>query len=749
MSEVIFVVNGEKFSFIKENIPEDSILYDLIFIYNEFNSSETNTYDINEITNNLGDHYNIMRDINNFKVFHDFIVKDIIPNYEDLYILDYFGISELCNYELACITEEHMRKNMYNPKYLTDKEFADEHYGLTKITKKYWENLDVSTDSNKEDLLFNNYKLIKNSWEEVQDNLSMVNNLIDHLNSSPFSALAEKGQNIPGKAFIAGGKIFTSLFKVKNDRPDFDIFLYDCTPKQAEEKIYHLADYLVKNNHFNIKFQRSANAITISGSYNPKNKTDKWMRGYRYEYQIILRLYRSPSEILHGFDVDSCSMGYDGANIWITQRCLYSLMKGYNTVNFNRMSPSYEMRLVKYAIRGMKIYIPNFKLNDVDIEAINKFNEEEGIDNINFYKEIPKIIKLKGIDKLLFLDHQYNNIENYDIRKRMDESPEGINNDYGYSKYGRKNIIYDLLGYLVDSAGIYLEKSAKYGSLIKDFSDKVPFYEGYIYNYNLETGKVISNPGFDMQRMIFQYPPNIENEDELVRGFEINNEAVDIDEQIMREVQRLEIDNRAIEDVNRAIQNELEEDEDNEDINWRDLLIQRNQRLQIRNGNNDDRLFEIENRVIGDEFEEDEDNDVNFNDDTELHYTDSRIPNPLKDEIKLSMLGKSTDVSEEYLNLFKACSLEVNELRHGSSFNTLQFEYISYVNNKIFINLILHFPQEIYDILAHVRPWAFEPNLQFKITNPGEQMTNTFNVTVYEDNNIWYNGHFYKSIDKK
>jgi len=45
---------------------------------------------------------------------------------------------------------------------------------------------------------------------------------------------------------------------------------------------------------------RSKYAVTLVSKY-----------PYRH-IQIILRLYKSPAEILMGFDVDCCAVGYDG-----------------------------------------------------------------------------------------------------------------------------------------------------------------------------------------------------------------------------------------------------------------------------------------------------------------------------------------------------------------------------------------------------------------------------------------------------
>jgi hypothetical protein len=48
---------------------------------------------------------------------------------------------------------------------------------------------------------------------------------------------------------------------------------------------------------------RSTHAITIISEF-----------PYRH-IQIVLRLYKSPAEILMGFDVDACSVGYDGEKV--------------------------------------------------------------------------------------------------------------------------------------------------------------------------------------------------------------------------------------------------------------------------------------------------------------------------------------------------------------------------------------------------------------------------------------------------
>lgn len=78
--------------------------------------------------------------------------------------------------------------------------------------------------------------------------------------------------------------------------------------------------------------------------------------------QIIKRLYISPSQVIHGFDIDSCCILVNSKHeIFCTERCYYAIANSCNTVNFDRLSPSYEHRLMKYYIRGFDIWIPHSK----------------------------------------------------------------------------------------------------------------------------------------------------------------------------------------------------------------------------------------------------------------------------------------------------------------------------------------------------------------------------------------------------
>jgi hypothetical protein len=124
--------------------------------------------------------------------------------------------------------------------------------------------------------------------------------------------------------------------------------------KAKVAEIYSSIQHCSKNE---VACIRTAHTITIVGLYPQRN------------IQIILcRLYSSPAEILASFDVDSCAVGYDGANVYASHRAFIAFVTQSNRLDRFYFSNSYKSRLYKYAARGFKIYIPSdchyFRNND-------------------------------------------------------------------------------------------------------------------------------------------------------------------------------------------------------------------------------------------------------------------------------------------------------------------------------------------------------------------------------------------------
>ncbi|CAM9142851.1 unnamed protein product [Pylaiella littoralis] len=133
---------------------------------------------------------------------------------------------------------------------------------------------------------------------------------------------------------------------------DVDLFIYGVDESAATEKVRQIYN-AVKLANPKIYAVRSLRTVTLVSEF-----------PYR-KIQIVLRLYKTLSEVLHGFDVDACSIGFDGHTVWATNRAARSICKRYNVVDISRRSPSYESRLFKYGKRGHALLVPSLKVDKI------------------------------------------------------------------------------------------------------------------------------------------------------------------------------------------------------------------------------------------------------------------------------------------------------------------------------------------------------------------------------------------------
>lgn len=273
------------------------------------------------------------------------------------------------------IEENDIRNNLYNPQYANHAMNADPYYNLIKITEDIWNSICISILQIKEDptLYFPDSRLklrkkISRSWKDIE--ILAKNNKIEY----------HFGDNA-GHVFIAGGKVLSTLLTVSCN--DTDYF----TTKEIHP-------WEIKSDNGN--FIVSPNVITFD-----------------YNKQLIKRLYKLPHEIVHSFDIDCCSVliNKDG-EIYGSKRFVYSLINGYNTVDFNYFSPSYEWRLIKYSNRGFSVYVP-YILNCQDAELLyTKIQNSTCVpDSIWNYADVDDILRgsmlkailinAKGFQKIL------------------------------------------------------------------------------------------------------------------------------------------------------------------------------------------------------------------------------------------------------------------------------------------------------------------------------------------------------------
>jgi len=360
---------------------------------------------------------------------------------------------------------------------------------------------------------------------------------------------------------------------------------------------------------------RSKNVVTIK-IIRPQNGIDNQVI---LEFQVILRLYKTVSEILHGFDVDSCCLGFDGNTIWATERCIFSLTKCYNTVNYNRLSPSYESRLVKYAHRGISIYIPGFNRKNVNNEAMYElFDSTHKLETVTIYDDGGN--ESKPDNKEVETIYYYN--RNSEFLALV------LNRDRKNKNFVPLHSL-DKLLYLEFLTSMYPKrKSIVFESIINNSGDDISDYTTINSNKNKfnvnSIGSIIEN--------ILHYIDRFRNNEKIYANLD------------------------KIEDLLNTIQ---------------------------------------------------------------------------KSENK-----------EYYL---KFINLSINDFFFSKCIYTLGFSYL--INQKFEDKLKYIFDVDpiIMEFLDFIRPCDFPRVLKFKVTNPGEQMTNTFNKIVFNDNSEWWKGKFYKN----
>lgn len=168
--------------------------------------------------------------------------------------------------------------------------------------------------------------------------------------------------------FIAGGFVSCILC----DRPvnDIDMFIYGIEEADANNLVHDTVNEIIncmqkinRNQTYEIINSENCVSINICG----------------IKIQIIFRLYSSKSEILHGFDVGSCAIGYDGTKVYVTSLGKFAYELGFNIIDLTRRSTTYEKRLIKYLERGFGIIMCDFDMTKLNT-AYQNHNMELLID---------------------------------------------------------------------------------------------------------------------------------------------------------------------------------------------------------------------------------------------------------------------------------------------------------------------------------------------------------------------------------
>lgn len=160
---------------------------------------------------------------------------------------------------------------------------------------------------------------------------------------------------------MAGGHICAMLsysYWVSTSGIDLDLFVYGIKDKNiANRKLEQLISYFDET-HGIYSLNISKNCVSLQ-------------LGNKMRIDIVLRLYNTKSEILHGFDIGAAAVGWDGEEILFTTLSKFTYDYQTIIVDLSRRSTTFEKRLVKYVNRTCY----NLIFYDFNMGKIHDFEE--------------------------------------------------------------------------------------------------------------------------------------------------------------------------------------------------------------------------------------------------------------------------------------------------------------------------------------------------------------------------------------
>ena len=164
-----------------------------------------------------------------------------------------------------------------------------------------------------------------------------------------FDVLSNVPENILQHICYAGGSVKNYILGMKNiNTTDHDLFVVgNCNPKEIAMKLFqHWADC----EEVDIKrLFRTKQAITACFTFKDAN----------FKIQIILRHYRSPSEVVFGFDIDAAACLYHQGRFYATPGALHSFKRMELYIDVDRLSSTGVTRYIKYwRQNGFNLCIP-------------------------------------------------------------------------------------------------------------------------------------------------------------------------------------------------------------------------------------------------------------------------------------------------------------------------------------------------------------------------------------------------------
>lgn len=244
---------------------------------------------------------------------------------------------EDCNTKMPEIAQVTMYENEIRKKIAKGEASIIE--GLVNITPQMISTFMRSDIPNNVERLFSSCPKKNSSGLALRDGFTKSDEFINKILSIP-------------NVVIAGGHALASTTPDRSAE-DIDVFIWGCSEAEAAEKIKKIFDISEA-----VAGYKSDHAITLFGYH---------------QIQIILRLYKSPAEILHGFDLPASKVllvkNPSGViEAWCTQS--YLLCLKYNSIwtDPERQSQTYTIRLLKYYNKGFNVLLFGLDRNKINMK---------------------------------------------------------------------------------------------------------------------------------------------------------------------------------------------------------------------------------------------------------------------------------------------------------------------------------------------------------------------------------------------
>jgi hypothetical protein len=175
------------------------------------------------------------------------------------------------------------------------------------------------------------------------------------------------GFDLPANGLVVAGGAASALAVGHAMFDDIDLFLVHSSEDSAWRAIQNLASHLYAVAQAGPAVGTSAHRNLVDPT--PTGRTMLCSRttstiSFKIDglpnIQVVLRLYGTVSEVVHGFDLGSSAFAYDGSDVYTSHLGLYTLKYRTNVLDLSVLRPTYGSRIVKYMSRGWSLVLPDF-----------------------------------------------------------------------------------------------------------------------------------------------------------------------------------------------------------------------------------------------------------------------------------------------------------------------------------------------------------------------------------------------------